>query len=519
MKYFIIADFLDKLNYRYTNKTIQEYQNNPLRNSFLGISDALYKLGIETEGYKLSDPSDLNQIRTPFITIKNGNFAIVSRVSNNMIEYVVGKHSSIEDFSTFASEWSHSVLVITDIRCLEETNYHKRKTYERKLSLIKYFAITITITFLLLLGFTSNFWHSLDSSILFVLNSIGLFFSILLYLEYLDIESDTTQKICGIIKDSDCNKVSTSKGSKIFNLFHLSEIGSAFFSTNLIAILIFNINILIIAIVLLFTLIFCIWSPIYQKFFVKKWCPLCLLIVCILFFQFFFLLFRGVYSNLIIEPINTQILLILVQLLCGYALVALSLFYLSKGYRHYRKDQFIIRNYKELKYNSNVAELLLNLEKKLSSTSDTILVFGNPNSDKIITVVSNPFCLSCMANHTELNKLNLSDYRIEYVLTSFSEDLLFVNHKIIAFYQKFGSDKTWKLLTKWYEDRNKQSYFFNEFNLNSDTAKEEVIRQLSWITKENINSTPSVFLNGKKLPFHYNVSDIPYYFWKGNIKQ
>lgn len=124
-----------------------------------------------------------------------------------------------------------------------------------------------------------------------------------------------------------------------------------------------------------------------------------------------------------------------------------------------------------------------------------------------------------MANHTELNKLNLSDYRIEYVLTSFSEDLLFVNHKIIAFYQKFGSDKTWKLLTKWYEDRNKQSSFFNEFNLNSDTAKEEVIRQLSWITKENINSTPSVFLNGKKLPFHYNVSDIPYYFWKGNIKQ
>ena len=243
------------------------------------------------------------------------------------------------------------------------------------------------------------------------------------------------------------------------------------------------------------------------------------MIVCILFFQFFFLLFRGVYSNLIIEPINTQILLILVQLLCGYALVALSLFYLSKGYRHYRKDQFIIRNYKELKYNSNVAELLLNLEKKLSSTSDTILVFGNPNSDKIITVVSNPFCLSCMANHTELNKLNLSDYRIEYVLTSFSEDLLFVNHKIIAFYQKFGSDKTWKLLTKWYEDRNKQSSFFNEFNLNSDTAKEEVIRQLSWITKENINSTPSVFLNGKKLPFHYNVSDIPYYFWKGNIKQ
>lgn len=41
------------------------------------------------------------------------------------------------------------------------------------------------------------------------------------------------------------------------------------------------------------------------------------------------------------------------------------------------------------------------------------------------------------------------------------------------------------------------------------------MRQLSWITKENIISTPSIFLNGKKLPIQYNVVDIPYFFWKG----
>lgn len=171
----------------------------------------------------------------------------------------------------------------------------------------------------------------------------------------------------------------------------------------------------------------------------------------------------------------------------------------------------------EIKYNSGVAELLLNSEQKLSSNSNTVLVFGNPQSDKIITVVSNPFCISCIANHSELNKLNLMDYRIEYVLTSFSEDLLYANHQIIAFYQKFGSAKTWNLLTKWYEDRNKQPSFFYDFNLNSEDGKDEVIRQLSWITKENIISTPSVFLNGKKLPIQYNVSDIPYFFWKSNI--
>lgn len=517
MKSTLLADFLDKLNYRYTNRTIQEYQDNPLKNSFLGISETLSKLGIETEGYRLSDSKDLSLIKAPVITIKNGKFALILSISNNMIEYSIGKHSFLEDLETFSKDWSHSVLVVTDIHRSEETNYHKRKKYERNLLITKYFTIVIAVTTLTLLGFLSNFWHSLNSVILLILNSIGLFFSALLYFEYLDIESDTTQKICGLIKDSDCNKVSDSKGSKIFKLFHLSEIGCAFFLVNIIAIIIFNINISIISLVSICTLIFCIWSPLYQKFFVKKWCTLCLLTVLILIIQFIFLLFRGVYGNMTTETLNIHTIVILGLLFCSYALITTSFFYLSKGYKHYLKDQFLIKNYMEIKYNPSMAELLLNSEQKLSSNSNTVLVFGDPQSDKIITVVSNPFCISCMANHSELNKLNLMDYRIEYVLTSFSEDLLYANNQIIAFYQKFGSAKTWNLLTRWYEDRNKQPSFFYDFSLNSEDGKDEVIRQLSWITKENIISTPSVFLNGKKLPIQYNVSDIPYFFWKGII--
>lgn len=517
MKYTLLADFLNKLDYRYTNRTIQEYQDSPLKDSFLGISETLSKLGIETEGYRLSDSKELSLIKTPVITIKNGKFAIISSISNNIIEYSIGKRSFIEDLETFSNGWSHSVLVVTDIHRFEETNYHKRKKYERNLLITKYFTIFIAIIVLTLFGFISNFWHSLNSVVLLIFNGIGLYFSTLLYFEYLDIESDTTQKICGLIKNSDCNKVSVSKGSKIFKLFHLSEIGCAFFLVNIIAIIIFNINISIISLVSICSLVFCIWSPLYQKFFVKKWCALCLLTVLILIIQFLFLLFRGVYGNVINETLNIYAIVILGLLFCSYALITTSFFYLSKGYRHYLKDQFLIKNYMEIKYNSGVAELLLNSEQKLSSDSNTVLVFGNPQSDKIITVVSNPFCISCIANHSELNKINLMDYRIEYVLTSFSEDLLYANHQIIAFYHKFGSDKTWDLLTKWYEDRNKQPSFFYDFNLNSEDGKDEVIRQLSWITKENIISTPSVFLNGKKLPIQYNVSDIPYFFWKGNI--
>lgn len=71
MKYTLLADFLNKLNYRYTNRTIQEYQDSPLKDSFLGISETLSKLGIETEGYRLSDSKELSRIKTPVITINS----------------------------------------------------------------------------------------------------------------------------------------------------------------------------------------------------------------------------------------------------------------------------------------------------------------------------------------------------------------------------------------------------------------------------------------------------------------
>lgn len=127
MKYSLLASFLDKLNYRYTDRTIQEYENSPLRNSLLGISETLSNLGIETEGYKLSDSRDLILTRTPFITIKDNQFAIIYAISNDIIEYSIGKRSFIEDLTTFIKNWSHSVLVVTDIHRFEERNYNERK--------------------------------------------------------------------------------------------------------------------------------------------------------------------------------------------------------------------------------------------------------------------------------------------------------------------------------------------------------------------------------------------------------
>ncbi len=508
----ILAAFLSSINYKFTSKTIRKFQDNPIKDSLLGISETLSQLGIKTEGYKITDIKELPSTNVPFITIKGGNFVLVNGISNEIISYTIGKHHHIEDLQTFSKDWSHTILTVVQINRNGEPHFSRNRVNEISLYITKITIITLSCLIFGLLGLFSGFWHNPYSIVTLIFNVVGLFFSVLLYTEYLNIESNTTKKICGIIKDADCEKVSSSHGSKVFNLFHLSEIGCAFFLMNIIAIVVFDINIVLLSIISFFSLIFCIWSPIYQKFVVKKWCTLCLIIVLILLLQAIFFGYIQIFNSYPSLYQNIHSLLILILLASSYITTTVILFYISKIYNLFIKNKYIVRDYTDLKYNSAVFNLLLHSSQRIKNFTNSALIFGNPNSTKRITVVSNPFCISCIANHSQLNKLSLEEYRIEYILTAFDEKFLFANYNLIAYYHKFGSDKAWKLLTDWYETNNKTLSFFNEFNLEISKYKDTVLEQLSWITDEDIKSTPSVFLNGYKLPQQYESSDIPYFF-------
>lgn len=507
----ILSKFLSYINFKFSKQTIREFKDNPLKDTFLGLSDALLCLGIKTEGFKISNINELSTVRTPFITIKDEKFVIVTNVAKTFISYSIGKREFIEDNQTFSQNWSNTILSISDILYTQEPNYKTHKRYEMKLKCINLTSLLLCIIALCLFGYVSGFLNSPESIVLLLLNIFGLFFSALLYLEYLDIELNTTNKICNIVKNSDCNKVSNSSGSKLFNLFHLSEIGCAYFLVNICAILIFNINPVFMSIISILSLVFCIWSPLYQLLYIKKWCTLCLLTVVILITQFFYLLFSGAISKNLIPQLSIISTNPLISLILCYSIAISGFFYFTRLYNHYIRSQFQINDYKNIKYKKDVFNLLLTSESKLSNTPQNSLIFGNPNSKYSIIVISNPFCISCIANHIKMNKLPLQEYRVEYVLSSFSEDLLFANQNIIAYYKKFGADSTWELLTKWFEDKEKKPSFFNEFNLNILDCKEDVLQQLAWITEENITSSPSIYINNYKLPSQYDISDIKYF--------
>lgn len=105
-----------------------------------------------------------------------------------------------------------------------------------------------------------------------------------------------------------------------------------------------------------------------------------------------------------------------------------------------------------------------------------------------------------------------SNFRIEYVFTSGSGELLEINSWLLSFYNKYGSNETWDLLSKWYlSGKNNNHGFFTEYQINvGKREKQMAIQQLDWIARENILSTPSNYLNGTKIPSIYSLSELQY---------
>lgn len=236
----VLCSFLDKIGYKYSSKTADEYLKSPIRDSLLGIQQALVKLGIDTEGYKLSSVDDLSSIITPFITIKDKKLVIVDDIKDGLVRYSIGRQQYIEDILSFLPGWSFSILEIKAINRLEEPFYNNHVRNFRKMRFIRISMMIIGILLITYFAFNSGFWKSNYSIVLLLFNIMGIIVTSFLYIDYLNIESSALKKVCSILKNSDCKTVSNSRGSKFLKIFHLSEIGLSFYIISTIAIIFFN---------------------------------------------------------------------------------------------------------------------------------------------------------------------------------------------------------------------------------------------------------------------------------------
>ncbi len=502
----LIGTLLQLLEIPHTKLFLKEtLKSIPYDNSLYGMSLLLARYNIATDNVRLSDKHDLSSDEMPCIILYDGEFVILTQVSESEVIMLSSKSQPVSvNREEFDKKWDGIALIPRLTAQSREPDYKIHRKAELKNRLIKLsFGLIIAIMTCL---FACQSSHALEWGWWSILatNILGCVVSTFLLQNQLDIHTTLSERICGLVKSGDCDSVTHSSGANLFGIFKLSEVGFSFFITNLVALTIYSQAIPILAIISYLVLPFSFWSVWYQKFRAKKWCVLCLCVLLTMWIQAILYCFSGIIAEYSVNILTLSITCFMYLFFYLAVNIFMNILADKKESEHWQYDLI------NLKSQDEVLSAYFQDSKYIDGEAGSGLVFGNPQSPVEITVFSNPYCSPCAAMHEKLKDTPGDLAKVRYILTYFDENLSIINRNIIAAYQQLGAEKTWEILNQWHLKGSEEGEtFFEKYNLNPDTPEvwSEFHKQQEWNKNHVLSGTPKVFINGRVITWPYSAED------------
>jgi hypothetical protein len=510
----IFVTFLELLQIKHTEKYSNKiYGEHPHKYNLFGLSKMLSDYGIENAGLKFKDKDDIFDIQTPFIAHIGNEFVIVSKITTEHIIYIwKGKNITLP-IEKFNKMWTGVVLVAEASKQSIEPNYKNNKKEELFDVFLKRILVVFTGILATILYITQSIYTNWGLTLALAVNFIGIYTGYLFILKQMHIRSQYADKICSLFKQGDCNNILESKAAKFLGVISWSEIGLGYFISNAIVILFLPQLISYLAIINFCVLPYSFWSVWYQKFSAKQWCPLCLIVQVLLWAIFIIDLLFG-FAKLPVWNL-TNILLITCIYLLPFLVTGIIVDKFSKA----RKVIWLIQEINSIKADENVFEALLKKQPyyKVDKSTSSIL-WGNPNATILVTVFTNPHCFPCTKMHARIEKLLKEEHDnlcIQYIFSSFNAALSISNKNLIASYLNNESELRKIIFHEWFKDGTiNKDELIKKYSINSKDVKveEEFLRHEKWKEDTGLRATPTVLVNGYKLPDNYKIEDLRYFF-------
>ncbi len=507
----IFTTFLGLAGVKYTDSFSRQYFNeHPHKYNLFGLSSMLSDYGIENVGIKISDKNEIRSIEPPFIAHTGNDFAIVEKIDKDDIRFIERSKRIKIPLDEFFKMWTGYALIAEPDEKSKEPDYklHFRKELFFNLRKI---AILSILVFLFTFAFISekSYLHP-GLVLLLAINAIGTYIGYLLVLKQLHIQSNYADKLCSLFKYSDCNNILESDAAKLFGVIGWSEVGFGYFISNLIILCFLPSLIPCMLFINIFCLPYSFWSIWYQKFKAKQWCPLCLGVMLLLWAIFI----TGMgFGYIDLSAISFWELAIIGSMYIFSILIINMLIPVVAKSINMENIQYEINS---IKADEDVFMTLLRKQPRYEVNKNTSrILLGNPDADLLITVFSNPHCNPCSKMHKRLNELleENKNFCVQYIFSSFNEELDISNKYLIgAYFQKNGEAK--EIFDEWFEKGkfNKEE-FFKLYPINTDT--QEVIREFhlheQWKEHSGLRATPTILVNGYKLPDNFKIEDMRYF--------
>lgn len=507
---------LELLKVKFTKKYTQRlYEQTPHRNTLFGMSSMLSDYNVNHIPFKVKDMDEIESLQLPLIVDLMGNVTLIDKLTNGEVSFLYGDgKTDTLSLNDFKEKWNGIVLMPEITKDSGEPNYkeHKVKEIFSKICLnilIATFLIVFSLVF-----YTNNIYDNSGLVFLSVINLIGVYIGCLLVQKQMYIPSNQADKICSLLKKANCNSVLDSPAAKLMGAIGWSEIGLSYFISNIFITVFFPHLISYLVLINICGLPYTIWSVWYQKYKVKEWCPLCLIIqallwiICISNLLFGYLSF---FQFITFDILSVGCIYLMPLVAINILLPILN----SKTYiRSLEKEIY------RLKLNPGVFKALLKQQPYYQTDFSTSqITWGNRNSNLLVTIVTNPHCKPCEIMHKRITKLlqkTDNNICIQYIFSSFSEYLELSNEFLTAVYlsSEIIDEKKKEIYHKWFEEgKYVREEFFTQFNLDADKekVKEELNKHKEWQGMKEVYGTPTIFVNGFELPHQYQIEDLIYF--------
>ncbi|WP_412467248.1 thioredoxin domain-containing protein [Pedobacter sp. KLB.chiD] len=515
--FLVVHQFLKSLKVKHSKVGLsQTLVGHPDFPSMMAISDCLTEWRVANEA-NVIPKENYKDLEVPFIAHfaeNGGNIILINSTTNGSIGYFDGRrqNSSMSE-NEFLKKWNGIVLRAEADEDSGEAEYNQNRWKD----LFQILKIPMLFT-ILLVGIGIRIYAlfpilTLPYYTQLVINILGVVITSLLLVSSVDNNNYLVQNLCSLGSKNGCNAILKTDASKLTNWLSWSEIGFIYFTGGLLSLLITPSSLFLIAGFNLLAMPYTVYSITYQ-YRHKNWCALCcmvqglLILGCInvLVFKLWFFSFNNVpISAFYLVPFSF--------------LLPITIWYILKPFFEQAVQfQPLKQQLNKFKYNSDLFDKVLKNQPCYAVSNELMpIVLGNPQADTVITMVSNPFCAPCAKAHRTIDEWlkYREDIQLKIIFTTADhedDDRTKVSRHISALTTLNNAQLVEDALNDWYMQKTKQyNDWAVKYPVNFDTAVNGITeKQKQWCEMAEISFTPTILVNGYKLPEPYTLEDIKY---------
>lgn len=523
----VLLSFLQSLKVPFTRRYLDNVISGLAGNNTLSaISDVLNSHYNVENVCLLIDKNDIHKLDSPFLAQLELPFApvvIVTDLRDGKLSCIYKNKRYREQLSSFLTKWNGTVLLAEPTENSMESNYWQNRLH----SIIDQSRLPFFVVLFASLLFTysrisfSDFTLDGINAVLLILYGLGLGVCTLLVAHSIVKSGSFVDRVCNGGTKKGCSKILKSSAAKFLGLVSWSEIGFFYFLSSFISFLLIDKSIGFLFVLSACTLPYTFWSVYYQWKIARQWCLFCVTIQ---------LIFWAVFATYLIHYKSTfPVIEILTcfQVITCFILVASSLWLILPYSKSYYKLRQLNLDYRSFKFNPSIIQSSFELTNQVNTTYASNIIFGTPESELMVSVLTDIYCPHCIEAHQhikELRKIFGDQISIQFIFAiplyietagEFYNRTIAEKYEIIksliGIYLNNEKSSSEAKFNQWFE-KGKDNYkkFIGENKIvgQDELVEKEFNKQQKWVRKLDQSGTPTFFINHRQLPVWYNPSEL-----------